>query len=293
MSDYTSHLLPYLSSTKVHTLSCDHVIPAENFLAFPVIKGPSNNTLSFTYDARSKSSTLANLGAALLSLATEIPDGLVVFFPSYAYLETVVQYLKRKDTMTSIWDRLECHKPIFLESRVSSTDILRDYSSAIANGLGGLLFSVISGSLSEGLNFSDALGRGIVVVGLPYPNIHSAEWTARLEYINQAAVAGGATVDEGRRRGKEFVENKCLRAVNQCVGRAIRHREDWAVVLLLDSRWNGEAVKSKLPGWVRRGLQAENDWNEVMHGIQRFCKAKATGKPKINQQRYQAQSKSS
>lgn len=28
-----------------------------------------------------------------------------------------------------------------------------------------------------------------------------------------------------------------MKAVNQCIGRVIRHRGDWAAILLLDVRW--------------------------------------------------------
>lgn len=36
--------------------------------------------------------------------------------------------------------------------------------------------------------------------------------------------------------GREYYSNLCMKAVNQCVGRVIRHRADWAAVLLVDTR---------------------------------------------------------
>ena len=37
------------------------------------------------------------------------------------------------------------------------------------------MISVVGGSLSEGINFSDYLARAVVIFGVPYPNLDSLE----------------------------------------------------------------------------------------------------------------------
>ncbi|KAF2195102.1 DNA repair helicase [Zopfia rhizophila CBS 207.26] len=272
MSDYEQHLLSYLQPSKIMTLSCGHVIPASNLLAVPVTQAPSGAGFDFTFEKRKSEKMVIDLGTAILSFIQHVPDGVVIFFPSYSYLDSCIATWKRLhpdpgSNLPPLWDRLLGIKPIFLEqrsvqqsldknsaSREAAVDsVLTAYSNAIStgNGRGALLFAVIGGTLSEGINFSDSLGRGVIVVGLPFPNPHSAEWKAKMQYISSKAVGNGG---DGKAAARDFYENACMRAVNQCVGRAIRHRGDYAAILMLDRRYGGQRIQAKLPGWIRGSL---------------------------------------
>jgi chromosome transmission fidelity protein 1 len=284
MSDYEQHLLAYLDPSKITTLSCGHVIPPSNLLAIPVIRTSSGAEFDFTFENRNKERTLVDLGSAILSMAQNIPDGLVVFFPSYSYLDTCIAAWKRVSapgSKTCFFDRLAQTKPIFTEQRSQSSpnkataadSVLTAYSTAIASnhGRGALLFAVIGGTLSEGINFSDALGRGVVVVGLPFPNPHSAEWKAKMQYISMKAVQRGS---DGKAAARDFFENACMRAVNQCVGRAIRHKGDYAAIMMLDRRYGTERIRGKLPGWIRGSLRAGMGVRNVEGELEGFFAAK-------------------
>ncbi|KAJ4383316.1 ATP-dependent DNA helicase chl1 [Didymella sp. IMI 355093] len=286
MSDYEHHLLSYLDPGRIQMLSCGHVIPSSNLLAAPITTALNGVDLDFTFEGRNKESTIVSLGQVIISISGNIPDGVIVFFPSYAYLDTCIASWKRLSTLpskTTFWDRFTQMKPIFLEQRsdqqsasrpatskeAAMDSVLTAYSAAVAsgNGRGALLFAVIGGTLSEGINFSDALGRGVIVVGLPFPNPHSAEWKAKMQYITSKENARGG---DGKAAARDYYENACMRAVNQCVGRAIRHKGDYAAIMMLDKRYGGERIQNKLPKWIRSSLTAKTSLKEMERTLGKF-----------------------
>lgn len=287
--DYKTHLFPYLAQEKITTLSCGHVIPSSNLCVWTLAStkpstGPSvdqNDQFEFSFQKRSDASMIKRLGQALLNITSVVPDGVVVFFPSYGYLDSVVSTWQTADgSEKSIWDRLQAKKALFRESKGGSggsngDEVLEAYTRAILGtgdedaaaagkrGGGALLLSVVGGKMSEGINFSDRLGRCVVIVGLPYPNINSPEWKARLEYVEAATVkpllATTATTPQqasaqAKQVARDFYENACMRAVNQSIGRAIRHRGDYAAIVLCDRRFGSERIRGKLPAWIRGGM---------------------------------------
>lgn len=281
MEDYGRHLFPYLNPERLTTWSCGHIIPKQNLIVCPVSQGAKGPELDFTYEKRNSKATIGALSGCLIDLCAAIPNGLVVFFPSYRYLDNVLNVWKTQEAREgeSVWLRLSKQKSIFMESKeVSSVDdILYQYTESIKGGKGGLLLSVIGGKMSEGINFSDKLGRGVVVVGLPFPNAQTAQWKAKLEYIERRTIKQGGSFSDGKQTARDFYENTCMRAVNQSIGRAIRHQNDYASIVLLDVRYQTSRIQNKLPGWIKQGLLSQKDagsWNSVCGSLHQFFKSK-------------------
>jgi chromosome transmission fidelity protein 1 len=251
MEDYTQQLFPYLSS--VSTLSCGHIIPSSNLLV-RTVSADTHGPLEFNYKTRSSTAMMQRLGNAMLDFLPHITGGTVVFFSSYAYLEQVRKFWEQDGILA----RVNAAKATFFDSRaISVEETFRTYSEAVSvDPRGALLFSVIGGKLSEGINFSDALGRCVMVVGLPFPNLETPEWKAKMQYLDGRAVARGEPTGKASR---EHAENVCMRAVNQAIGRAIRHKGDWASILLFDARYAQQRVRAKLPGWIKESMPVRGE----------------------------------
>jgi len=130
--------------------------------------------------------------------------------------------------------------------------------------------AVIGAKLSEGLNFSDDLARAVIVVGLPFPNINSPELQERMKYVNKLSKENGEQKDAGR----ELYENMCMNAVNQSIGRAIRHQRDWSSLILIDSRYSSLGIRNKLPKWISEGVEVSASFGAAMKALGSFYRAK-------------------
>uniref|UniRef100_A0A452QFY4 DEAD/H-box helicase 11 n=1 Tax=Ursus americanus TaxID=9643 RepID=A0A452QFY4_URSAM len=260
VSDFREQLLACagVEAERVVEFSCGHVIPPDNILPLVVCSGPSSQQLEFTYQKRELPQMMDETGRILCNLCTVVPGGVVCFFPSYEYQRQVYAHWDKSGLLA----RLAVRKKIFQEPKRANQveQVLMEYSRCIkccgqAGGTvtGALLLSVVGGKMSEGINFSDNLGRCVVMVGMPYPNIKSPELQEKMAYLDQTLPRGPGQPPPG----KALVENLCMKAVNQSIGRAIRHQKDFASIVLLDQRYARPSILGKLPAWIRDRVEVK------------------------------------
>lgn len=253
-----------------------HVIPPDNILPLVICTGPSGQQLEFTYQKRELPQTMDEAGRILCNLCNVVPGGLVCFFPSYEYQRQVHAHWDKSGLLA----RLAIRKKIFQEPKRASQveQVLLEYSKCIqccsqAGGVltGAVLLSVVGGKMSEGINFSDDLGRCVVMVGMPYPNIKSPELQEKMAYLDQTLPRAPGQAPPG----KALVENLCMKAVNQSIGRAIRHQRDFASIVLLDQRYARPSVLAKLPAWIRDRVEVKAAFGPAFAAVRKFHREKA------------------
>ncbi|RVX75548.1 hypothetical protein B0A52_00901 [Exophiala mesophila] len=285
MTDYSDYLFPYLTQTQLQTFSFGHVIPDSNLFAQAVTRGPDGIAFDFTYGTRGSTAMMLELGKLVLRVCQCVPDGVVVFFPSYNYLTEVIACWRKSTISESVMTSLERVTTVFQEMKGNSVDdLLCEYATAIDSGRGGLMLSVVGGKLSEGINFADRLGRAVIAVGLPFPNANGAEWKAKLAHVESLQyqqfkatkqMSEHQMREKAKQASRNFYENACMRAVNQSIGRVIRHRNDYAAILMIDGRFATERIQRKLPGWIQSSLRVkEQHWAQIEKELASFFRQK-------------------
>ncbi|KAL0223240.1 hypothetical protein P9112_002630 [Eukaryota sp. TZLM1-RC] len=202
--------------------SYKHLIPQSAFLPLLCSKGPSGISLKFTYSSRQDSKHSEEFLSVLVNLFNILPfGGLVVFFSSKDAMNSFHGYCKSFSSSFILNVMLEPNNADFDE--FFSTYRAKCISSKV------VLFSVLGGRLSEGINFSDNLARIVVIAGLPLPNPTDLEAKAKVELMRN-------------RFGSQFASNfwisNAMRLVNQAAGRVVRHASDYGVVVFADVRFN-------------------------------------------------------
>lgn len=210
-----------------------------------ITRGSDQLAVSTKYEDRNSIGVVRNYGSMLVDLCSAIPDGVVAFFTSYSYME---QLVAEWDAM-GVLRELTRAKLVFIETKdvVETTLALDNYRRACDSGRGAVFLSVARGKVSEGINFDRHYGRAVVMFGVPFQYTLSHVLRARLEFLQT----------HYQIREADFLNFDALRQTSQCVGRVIRSKTDYGLMILADSRYNRHEKRSKLPKWILQFLEQQ------------------------------------
>ncbi|CAJ1953104.1 unnamed protein product [Sphenostylis stenocarpa] len=223
---------PVVSRSFTMSLTRDCICP------MVLTRGSDQLPVSTKFDMRSDLGVVRNYGRLLLEMASVVPDGIVCFFVSYSYMDGIVNTWNENGILKEIMQ----HKLVFIETQdvVETTLALDNYRKACDCGRGAIFFSVARGKVAEGIDFDRHYGRLVIMFGVPFQYTLSKILLARLEYLRDTF-----QIKEG-----DFLTFDALRQAAQCVGRVIRSKADYGMMIFADKRYSRHDKRSKLPSWI-------------------------------------------
>ncbi|KAL0643653.1 hypothetical protein Bca4012_041943 [Brassica carinata] len=247
-------------------LEAPHVVDAnQQVWAAGIFSGPSNQPLNASYKTNDEYPFQDALGKSLEEICSIVPGGSLVFFPSYKLMEKLCTRWRE----TGQWSRLRLEKDIFIEPRGGATgefeNVLKGYYDCIGgkNRLigrnrragtrvdskkGGAFLAVCRGKVSEGLDFSDDNARAVIIVGIPFPNLHDVLVGLKRSYND--------TYKSSRNLlgGGEWYCQQAYRALNQAA----------------DERYRQQRNRVSISKWLRQSIKLYDNFEESMQDLKSF-----------------------
>ncbi|KAK3010623.1 hypothetical protein RJ639_012326 [Escallonia herrerae] len=275
-------------------LEAPHVINTESQVWASIISsGPGNYPLNASYRTADGYAFQDSLGTSLEEICKIVPGGCLVFFPSYKLMEKLCSRWHE----TGQWSRLNAQKPLFVEPRGGNQDdfdsALKGYYDSIRQGhkpvsgrkkrakkvglnnrttmectensrKGAAFLAVCRGKVSEGIDFSDENARVVIIVGIPFPNIHDIQVAQKKKY-NDIYKSSKNLLS-----GSEWYCQQAFRALNQAAGRCIRHRYDYGAIIFIDERYREERNIKYISKWLRNSIRQYDNFDKSLDGLKSF-----------------------
>ncbi|XP_051528056.1 regulator of telomere elongation helicase 1-like isoform X2 [Myxocyprinus asiaticus] len=259
------------------SLENPHVIQRDQIFVSVIDKGPDGVRLSTAFERRFVPENMSSMGNTVVNLTKVVPHGLLVFFPSYPVMDKTLEFWRANGHA----DRIEHVKPMFIEPRGKGTftEVIDGYYDKVNDpkSSGGSFFAVCRGKASEGLDFADTYGRGVVITGLPFPPRMDPRVVLKMQYLDE--MCKNKTSGVKYLSGQEWYRQQASRAVNQAIGRVIRHKEDYGAIFLCDHRFQGAEARNQLPLWVRPYVKIYNSFGAIVRDVAHFFRTAQKARP--------------
>lgn len=216
-------MYPKILDFKPFSMKSIEIVLSRNTINPLIIsKGSDQIEISSEFDSRGNKGVVRNYGNLLIELSQTVPDGIVCFFPSYRFMEEIIFQWNEM----GIIDQIMENKLIFIEGKdPNQTSIaLSHYRKACDVGRGAIFLSIARGKIAEGIDFDNHYGRAVLVCGVPFQYTKSRILLARLEYLAK----------EKGIKESDFLIFDAVRQTAQCLGRVIRGKGDYGLMILAD-----------------------------------------------------------
>ncbi|AWP09173.1 putative regulator of telomere elongation helicase 1 [Scophthalmus maximus] len=260
-----------------------HVIERDQIFVSVIERGPDGVQLSSAFDRRFVPENMASLGNTVANLSRVVPHGLLVFFPSFPLMEKTLDFWRANGHA----DRIENIKPMFVETKGKGTftETMDGYYNKVSDpaSKGGTFFAVCRGKASEGLDFADNFGRGVIITGLPFPPRMDPRVILKMQFLDE--MSRRKTPGVKYLSGQDWYRQQAFRAVNQAIGRVIRHKEDYGAIFLCDHRFRGSDARAQLPSWVRPYVRLYDGFGNVVRDVSQFFRVAQKMRPVVEKKK--------
>lgn len=199
---------------------CSTAVSDDNKPDINVVNDFKSSLMSSSYKMRCNNSTFRNYSTLIKDLCDIVPDGMIIFFPSYIFMHEIIS--KSESVIKNL------HKLVFIETinHKESMDALMNYKRTIQQGRGAIMFCVARGKVSEGIDFKNEEGRCVLLIGVPFAFTESVVIKERLKFLkNNINISS-------------FLQFDAMRHALQCLGRVVRGKNDYGLMVLADYRYN-------------------------------------------------------
>lgn len=221
------------------------VMAGDSIGALSNYRNPTDK-ITTSFNLRNDPSVVRNYGNLLISISKVVKDNIVCFFPSYIYMEELVTLWSE----TGIIKEILGSKLLFIETPdIRETALALDnFKKSCDNGRGAILLSVARGKVSEGVDFEHGYARAVVLLGIPYMYTESIRLKERLKFLKT----------EYDIKEYDFLIFDAMRHAAQCLGRVLRNKTDYGLMIMADYRYGQANIFGKMPRWIRDRLERGN-----------------------------------
>uniref|UniRef100_A0A0N5CD99 Helicase ATP-binding domain-containing protein n=1 Tax=Strongyloides papillosus TaxID=174720 RepID=A0A0N5CD99_STREA len=277
-----SPLNQYINSIGIDfpvTLENEHAANYSQVISGAIKHSSNGEPLIGTFRNRENKNYLHELGGIVYESSKIIPQGMLVFFPSYSQMYSILQEWKdrRLKNGSNVWNELERYKDLYVEpkDKIEVPLIINKFSRSVDDGKGAILFAVCRGKMSEGIDFKDSQSRGVIIIGIPFPPLKEPKVILKKIYLQDNLKKNSLTLPPD-----EWYRLEGIRAVNQAIGRVIRHKDDFGAVLLLDQRFS-TMDRCHYPSWMRESIKSYDNSKLYLQECAKFFSSRgiSTYKP--------------
>lgn len=238
-----------------HKVVAPHIIRNEQVFVASVRKGHLKQDLCGTYNTAETAAYLDQVAKIVVDIASQVRSegGTLVFVPSYSFLNKLAGRISDVIVEPKDGGMAEFEKAI------------EAYKQRIHRKMISIFVCVYRGKASEGVDFRDEYSRAVVAIGIPYPSIKDPQIGLKKEYNDK----------NGGYNGRLWYEAQAFRALNQALGRAIRHSNDWGSVFLVDSRYSEKKYQNGLPSWIVSNIKTFETYGQSVGPFKIFVKSNA------------------